>query len=72
MVLRSVYVENIERNFICLINESSTLSDAPLVDQPKSQDVQKVLKIMRNKFEAQEDYFPILPSKSPAFLTLVA
>jgi len=48
------------------------LSDAPLVDQPKSQDVKKVLKIMRNKFEAQEDYFPILPSKSPAFLTLVA
>ena len=46
--------------------------DAPVVDHPKSHDVQKVLKIMRDQLEAQEDYCLVLPSKSLAFLTLVA
>jgi len=40
--------------------------------QPKSKDAQKLFKLVRNQLEAQEDYFPILPSKSPVFLTLVA
>jgi len=39
---------------------------------PKSKDVQKVRKIMRNQVEALEDYFHVLPSTSHAFLTLVA
>ena len=46
--------------------------DGQAQDQPKSKDVQKVLKLVRNQLQAQEDYFPILPSKSLAFLTLVA
>jgi len=49
--------------------------DAPLADhdegQPKSKDVQKVLKLVRNQLGAQEDYFLIFPSKSLTFLTLV-
>ena len=51
------------------------MGDKPLADhdegQPKSKDIQKVLKLVRNQLEAQEDYFPILPTKSLAFLTLV-
>jgi len=50
--------------------------DAPLVNhdegQPKSKDLQELLKLVRNQLGAQEDYFSILPSKSLAFLSLVA
>ena len=53
-----------------------TKHNVPLPDQdtgqPKSKDVQMVLKLVRSQLEAQEDYFPILPSKSLVFLTLVA
>ena len=50
--------------------------DAPLADHgevhPKSKDVQKIIKLVRNQLGAQEDYFPIPSGKSLAFLTLVA
>jgi len=45
--------------------------DGQAQDQLKSKDVQKVLKLVRNQLGAQEDHFPILPSKSLVFLTLI-
>jgi len=53
-------------------NQLEWLGDAPLVDQPKSHDIQKVLKLRRDQFEALEDYCLVFPSKSLAFLTFVA
>jgi len=40
-------------------------------EQPKSKDVQKVLKALRNHLESQECYCPDQPCMSSNFMTLV-
>ena len=46
--------------------------DGQAQEFPKSNDVEKDLKLVRNPLGAEEDCFPILPSKSLAFLTLAS
>jgi len=63
----------------CSKDEKKITLDAPMQDHEgqshkmtKLKDVQDDPKIVRNKLEARGSYFPVLPSKHFAFLTLVS